>query len=124
MAVPGAATPSRAAAGAVTGRLLLAQLILVVVVLMTSLWPPHAAAEPCTFQDGSDGFTEISELGVRKFVERAVKQHVIAHHLVPSQRTATGQITVLFDTPTKGVDSSLDVTAQTSGSTTVPVTEV
>jgi len=85
---------------------------------------PVAVADPCTFKDGGDGFTTIGELGVRKFVERATKEHVIARALVPSQKTEDGDITILFDTPTKDVDEPLDVTAQTSGTTDVPVKEV
>lgn len=85
---------------------------------------PRTAGEPCTFDDGGAGFTTIAELGVRKFVERATKAHVIANALVPSQQTAGGDLTLLFDTPTKDIDDALEVTAQTTGSTDKPVTDV
>jgi len=85
---------------------------------------PVVFASPCTFKDGSDGVTTIGELGVRKFVEQAIKEHVIARALLPSQRTEEEEIALLFDTPTKGVDRSLSVTAQTSGTSDVPVTGI
>lgn len=81
-------------------------------------------AAPCTFSDSGPGVTLISELGLPAFEAAQVRTHVLANSLVPAQETGGGQTTVLFDTPTKDIDPSMEVRVQTQGSTSEPITGV
>jgi len=68
----------------------------------------HVNAVPCNFEDGGVGVSVISELDIPPFEADQVRHHVLTNALVPSQNSAGGT-TVLFDTPTKGVDASMEV---------------
>ena len=95
-------------------------------VLLLAIPAPNTVnGAPCAFKDLGSGVTIITELaGLTPFQEGQILDHVRAKALLPAQKTEDGlHETILFDTPTKGIDSAVEFVVRTSGTTNHPVSE-
>jgi len=69
-----------------------------------------AGVEPrCLMEDGTEGVRTIAELGLPAYLADQVRDDILAGSLLPSG----GQNTILFDTPTAGLDEADATTVQT-----------
>jgi len=95
------------------------------VVLLAIAAPTIINGAPCAFKDLGPGVSTIAELaGLTPFQTGQILDHVRAKALLPAQKTEDGlHETILFDTPTKGIDTAVEFVVRTSGTTNHPVSE-